>query len=100
MTHNLSFYITLNVDHLIIDIKIADNTILKMQGIGTIVIYILFKNKHMLIKLSNIYYLLKLDANLISLRVFEEKEYEFHTMNSLLQIKDKKNVIVLEDNQG
>lgn len=50
----------------------------------------------MLIQSSNIYYLLKFDANLISLGVFEVKRYEFQFVNGLLQIKDRDNDIVLK----
>lgn len=50
----------------------------------------------MLIQLSNVHYLPKLDANLISLDVLEGKGCEFRAVNDLLQIKDKDNDIVLE----
>lgn len=47
-------------------------------------------------ELSNVQYLPKLDANLIPLGVFKGKKCEFPDMNSLLQIKNRKNDFVLE----
>lgn len=42
----------------------------------------------MQIILGNIYYLFKLDINVILLRILKEKKYVFCTINSLLQIKN------------
>lgn len=67
-----------------------------MQGANTINLYVLIKNEHTQIELSNVHSLLKLYTNVISLGLFEEKRYEFCILNSLLQIKDKENNIVIE----
>lgn len=96
MTCDLSLYITLNLDYQTVDIEIADSTILKIQDAKTINLHILVGNEHMQIELSNVYYLFELNTNLISFGVLEEKGYVFHAVNALLQIKDKKNDIVLE----
>ena len=48
------------------------------------------------IELSNVDYLPELDANLISLGVLEEKRCEFRAVDSLLQIKNKQEDIMLE----
>lgn len=53
------------------------------------------EKKHIYIKLINVHYLLKLDANLILFGVFKEKKCKFWAVDGLLQIKDKKNNIVL-----
>lgn len=50
----------------------------------------------MLIQLTNIYYLPKLDTNLILFGVFKKKKCEFYVVNSFLLIKDKDNDIVLK----
>ena len=96
MTHDLSLYITPDLDHQTVDIETADGTVLKTQGAGTIDLHVLVENKEMLIQLSNVHYLPELDANLISLGVLEGKGCEFRAVNGLLQIKDKDNDIVLE----
>lgn len=96
MTHNLSLYITSDLDHQTAEIEIADDTILKTQGAGTIYFYVSIGNEHIQIELSNVYYLPKLDANLISLGVLEEKGCEFCTVKGLLQIKDKENNSVMK----
>lgn len=67
MTHNLSLYITHDLDHQLAEIEIADGTIFKTQGVGIIDYHVLVCIKHTQIELSNIHYLSKLDANLISL---------------------------------
>lgn len=72
MTHDLSFYITANLDHQIAQVKIVDDTILKTQGAGNIDLYILVENEYTQIKLSNVHYLLKLNANLISFKILEK----------------------------
>lgn len=46
MTHNLSFYITLNLDFHMSKIQTADNTIFKTQEAGNINLPILIQNKH------------------------------------------------------
>ena len=96
MTHDLSLYITPNLNHQTAKIETADGTILKTQGAGTIDLCVSVENEHIQIKFSNVHYLPKLDANLISLGVLEEKGCEFCTVNSLLQIKDKENDIVIK----
>ena len=96
MTHNLSLYITPNLDHQTVDIKTANNIVLKTQSARIINLHVLVENKEMLIQLSNVHYLPELNANLISLGVLEGKEYEFRAINGLLQIKDKDNNIVLK----
>ena len=48
------------------------------------------------IELNNVHYLPELNANLISLGVLEEKKCEFRAVDGLLQIKNKKDDIVLE----
>ena len=96
MTYDLSLYITPDLDHQTAKIETADFTILKIQEADTIDFHVLVGNNHTQIELSNIYYLPELDANLISLGVFEEKRYEFRTINSLLQIKNKEDDIVME----
>ncbi len=50
----------------------------------------------MYIELSNVHYLPKLDANLISLKELEEKMCDFGAKDDLLQIKNKKDDILLE----
>lgn len=50
----------------------------------------------MLIQLSNVYYLPKLNANLISFNILKGKKCQFCTINSLLQLKNKDNNIVLK----
>ena len=67
MTHNLSLYITPNLDHQTAKIETADGTILKTQGAGTIDLCVSVGNEYIQIELSNVHYLPKLDANLISL---------------------------------
>lgn len=96
MTHDLCLYITPDLDHQKAKIKIANSTILKMQGAGIIYLHILVGNEHTQIELSNVHYLPELDANLISLGVLEEKRCEFRAINDLLQIKDKDDDIVME----
>lgn len=44
MTHNLSFYITFNLDYQTVDIKITDGTILKTRDIKIIDFYIIVEN--------------------------------------------------------
>lgn len=77
MTHNFNFYITLNLDNQTVDIKTANNIVFKIQSASTIDLYILVENEHIYIKLINVYYLPKLDANLILFGVFEEKGCKF-----------------------
>ena len=84
MTHNLSLYITLDLDHQTIKIETADSTILKTQDAGTIDLHVSAGNEHTQIELNNIYYLPKLDANLISFGVLKEKRCGFHAVNGLL----------------
>lgn len=96
MTYDLSFYITPDLNHQTAKIESLDGTIFKTQATSTIDLYILVENEQTQIELSNIYYLPKLDANLILLGVLEEKRYEFRTVNSLLQIKDKEDNIIME----
>lgn len=81
MTYNLGFYITFNLDYQTMEIKIADYIILKMQIVGIINLYILVENKYIQIELINIYYLF---INLISFRIFKEKNHEFCIINNLL----------------
>ena len=96
ITHDLSLYITTDLDYQTVDIETADGTILKTQGAGTMDLYIFVENKELLIHLSNVHYLPDLDANLISLDVLKGKGCKFRVVNSLLQIKDKDNDIVLK----
>lgn len=84
MTHDLSFYITLNLDHQTAKIETVDSTIIIIKGFGIIDFYIFVGNMHSQIELSNIYYLLKLDSNLILFGILEEKGYKFRIVNSLL----------------
>lgn len=72
MTYNLSFYLTSNSNHQTTDIKTIDNNILKIENTSTINLHILIGNEHIQIKLSNIYYLPKLDTNLILLGILKE----------------------------
>lgn len=96
MTHDFSLQITSDQDHQTEEIETADSTTPKRQGAGTIYFYILVRNEHIQIELSIVYYLPELDANVISLRILEEKKCELRTMNSLLQIKDKESEIVMK----
>ena len=96
MTHNLSLYITPDLDHQTAKIETADDTILKMQDASTIDLCVSIGNEYIQIKLSNIHFLPKMDANLILFEVLEEKGCEFCIVNGFLQIKDKKNNIVME----
>lgn len=50
----------------------------------------------MLIQLSNVYYLPKLNINLISFSIFEGKKCEFQAVNSFLQINNRDINIVLK----
>lgn len=84
MTHNLRFYITPHLDHQTANIEIADSTILKMEGAKTIDLYVFIENEYKYIELRNVYYLLELDQNLISFRVFEEKKCKFYIVDNLL----------------
>lgn len=84
MTHNLTLYITPNLDYQTREIKTMDNTILKTQGISTIDFHVLVGNKDIQIKLNNIYYLSKLDINMILYRILNEKRCEFRAMNGFL----------------
>lgn len=77
ITHNFSFYIMPDLDNQTINIKTVDGTIFRIQGTDTIDLYISMKNKYIYIKLSNIYYLSKLDTNLILLGILEKKRCEF-----------------------
>ncbi len=96
MTHDLSLYITPDFDNQTADIETANGTVLGTQGAVTIGLHVLVENEHMHIELSNVHYLPKLDANLISLGILEEKRCEFRALDGLLQIKDKEDDIVLE----
>lgn len=96
MTHDLSLYITPDLDNQTVDIETADGIVLRTQGAGTIDLHVLVKNEHMHIELSNVHYLPELDANLISLGILVEKGGEFRAVDGLLQIKDKEDDIVLE----
>ena len=84
MTHDFSLYITPDLDHQTAKIETADGTILKTQDAGTIDLCVSVGNEHIQIKLSNVHYLPKLDANLILLGVLEERGCEFCTVNGLL----------------
>ena len=46
MTHNLSLYITPNLDHQIAEIETADGTILKTEDAGTIDLCVSVGNEH------------------------------------------------------
>ena len=96
MTHDFSLYFTPVLDHQMVEMVTAEGIILKIQVAGTIDFYVLVSNKHTQIELSNVYYLPKLDTNLISLGVLDEKRCEFRTTNGLLPIKDKEDEIVIE----
>lgn len=72
MTYNLSFYLTSNSNYQTTDIKTIDNNILKTENTSTINLHILIGNEHIQLKLSNIYYLPKLDTNLILLGILKE----------------------------
>lgn len=50
----------------------------------------------MLVQLSNIYYLPKLNANLISVSIFKGKKCEFRAVKGLLQIKNRDSNIVFK----
>lgn len=84
ITHDLRLYITSHLDHQTVVIETEDDTILKTQSAKTIDLYLLVENKKMLIELSNVQYLPKLDTNLISLVILEEKGCEFCAVNNLL----------------
>lgn len=71
MTYDINFYITLNLDHQMTKIKTADDTIFKTQEIGIINFNIFVENDYTQIVLSNVYYIPKLHANLILLKIFE-----------------------------
>lgn len=99
ITHNLSLYIIPNLDYqttknktqIIIFFKY------KMSILLTFMFqYVLIRNEHIQIKLNNIHYLPKLDANLISFEVLEEKRYEFCNITSFLQMNNKKNDILMK----
>ncbi len=96
MTHDLSLYITADLDNQTADIETANGNVLWTQGAGTIDLHDLVENEHMHIELSNVHYLPELDTNLISLEVLEEKRCEFRAVDELLQIKDKKDDIILK----
>lgn len=78
MTHDLSLYVTPNLDH-----QTADGTVLRTQGAGTIDLHVPVGPKHMQIELSNVYCLPELDANLISLGLLEVKGCKFRAVNGL-----------------
>lgn len=61
---------------------------------GTINFYVFVENEYIYIKLSNVYYLHKLDINLILFKIFKEKMCEFWAINDLLKIKNKKKDII------
>lgn len=96
MTHNFNLYIMLDLDNQTVDIKTANSIVFRIQSTGTIDLYVFVENKHMYIKLINVYYLPKLNANLILFGVFEEKGCKFRAVDNFLQIKNKKDNIVLE----
>lgn len=66
-----------NLNNQTINIKTIDNIIFRIQSTSIIDFYIFVENKHMHIKLSNIFYLSKLDTNLILLKIFKKKKYKF-----------------------
>lgn len=84
MTYNFSFYISFNLDHQIAKIKIVDNIIFKTQDTNLINLYISVKIQYNQIELKNVYYLSKLNINLILFEVFKVKKCDFCTVNCLL----------------
>lgn len=82
MTHNLKFDIILDINHQIVEIEIADGTILKMQSASIIDFNVLVKNEHIQIELRDVYYLSKWNVDLISFEVLKENRYEFYTINN------------------
>ena len=77
MTHDLNLYITPDLKNQTVDIDSANDIVLRTQGAGTIDLHVLIENGHMHIELSNVHYLPKLNANLISLEVLKRKGVSF-----------------------
>ena len=90
MTFDASLFDSMRPSSL--DVELADGTLIRAKGVGMITLSILVGGELFQQPLHEVYYILELDNNLLSVGYLEKKGFPFEASNGRMQIKEGKEV--------
>ena len=88
LTHDISIFLSTDLDDHVEEIRAADGAILRTRGSGTIALATLVNRHHSFVHLHNVHYCPEIDTNLLSLGALEAKGLQFSAKHALLEIRD------------